>query len=147
MMILPIGNTRKKILVLKSDTKGFTFVEVMVALVILSVGIVAILKSFIVSLDQLSYLTNRFYATTLLDNRVAQMERTLIAYNTLSLDELALTETVRVGSKKIDFKQQVTIEEVKNFPELFELNVTVSWKENNRDIKLARACYLTKVGH
>src|SRR5262245_8551690 len=54
--------------------KGFTFLEIMITIVVLSTGIVAIYKTFLLCLDHQRYLTHRLYASNLIDRRTAQLQ-------------------------------------------------------------------------
>jgi len=57
--------------------KGFTFIEVMVALVVLSAGIVTVYRSFFLCVDYLNNITTRIYASHLLDQRMADISLSL----------------------------------------------------------------------
>ncbi|MBU0468380.1 MAG: prepilin-type N-terminal cleavage/methylation domain-containing protein [Candidatus Omnitrophica bacterium] len=125
-----------------SSDSGFTFVEVMVALAVLSLGIVIIFKGFIVSLDRLSYLTNRLYATTLLDNRITAIERMLRVYETLPFD-LNRKENINVGAKEIEFRQRMSISEVDDFADVFELDLSLLWDSGEKEMILSRSAYIS----
>ncbi len=145
MTILPIGKLKNRINRRWLRNHGFTFIEVMVTLVILSVGIVAILKVFIVSLDQLSYLGNRVYATIALDNKIIKMSRGMSTYNTLTFRSFEENESIDTGPKNVDFKEQIKITEIANFSDLFLLESTISWNERGRTMQLARSVYLSNI--
>lgn len=136
------GKLSKKKGQLLFSNSGFTFVEVMVALAVLSLGIVIIFKGFVVSLDRLSYLTNRLYATTLLDNRITAIERMLRLYETLPF-ELNRTEKVNVGSKEIEFRQRMSISEVDDFADVFELDLSLLWDSGKKELILSRSAYIS----
>src|SRR5579872_1277046 len=55
------------------SVQGFTFVEVMVSLVILCCGIVLIYKSFFLCADYLNNLTCRLYASSLMDEKIGDI--------------------------------------------------------------------------
>ena len=136
------GKLSKKRGHLLFSNSGFTFVEVMVALAVLSLGIVIIFKGFITSLDRLSYLTNRLYATTLLDNRITGIERMLRLYETLPF-ELNRKEKVNVGSREIEFRQRMSISEVDDFADVFELDLSLLWDSGDREMILSRSAYIS----
>ncbi|HBG62529.1 MAG TPA: hypothetical protein DDX37_11970 [Candidatus Omnitrophica bacterium] len=121
---------------------GFTFVEIMVALAVLSLGIVIIFKGFIVSLDRMNYLTNRLYATTLLDNRITAIERMLRVYETLPF-ELNRKEKLNVGAKEIEFRQRMNISEVEDFADVFELDLSLLWDSGGKEMILSRSAYIS----
>jgi len=121
---------------------GFTLIEILVTLIILSVGIVAIFKTYLISLDQINHLTYRLYATTILDNQISSIERMLRAYQALPL-ELTHEEEVNLGHKTIIFKQELNIGQVDEFLDVFQIEVTLTWMENNRPKQLSRSAYIS----
>lgn len=145
MTILSIGShlTIKNQLIRRNS--GFTFIEVMVALIILSAGIVSVLKVFIFSMDQLSYLSNRVYADILLDNKMVQMSRVLNAYNALNMNDLKGETEMNVGSKEIAFKEDFKISEIEGLSGLFQLECFISWNEKSKNIQLSKAGYLSNI--
>jgi len=141
MMTLLIGNKKSAFCQLKAK-HGLTFIEVMITVVILSVGIVAIFKTYIVSLDQMTHITNRIYVSTLLDDRVATIERHLRAYKSLPLD-MAQEEYINVGSKQLTFSRDLKISDIEDFVEIFNVDLSISWQEGDRDMKISRSSYIS----
>lgn len=123
------------------QSKGLTFIETMVALVILTSGLVAVFKIFISSIDQLNHLTNRLYATTVLDNRIVKIERDLRVFKILPY-ELDQAEKVDVGPKEVEFSQEMQLSAIDEFSDIFALDLTLKWKEANRNISMSRSIYL-----
>lgn len=121
---------------------GFTLVEILVTLIILSVGIVAIFKTYLISLDQINHLTYRLYATTILDNQISSVERMLRAYQVLPL-ELTHEEEVNLGHKTILFEQELNIGQVDEYLDVFQIEVTLKWMENDRPKQLSRSAYIS----
>ena len=118
----------------------------MVTLVILSVGIVVIFKTFYYALDQMNYLTHRLYANNLLDNRMAEIERGLRFYKTLPFD-LNRVHEVQVGSKVISYKEQMNLGSVEDFPDVFKLDLSFVWPEGKREVTLSRGGFLLDLHH
>jgi len=121
---------------------GFTFIEIMVTLVVLSLGIVAIFQSLFISLTNISYLNSRLYANMMLDDRIAKTERMLRAYNALPLD-LDPQELVDIGVKMIQFNPKMNISQVKGFIDVYRIDISYSWEENGREIRIGRAAYIS----
>ncbi|VAW18708.1 hypothetical protein MNBD_BACTEROID05-1165, partial [hydrothermal vent metagenome] len=111
-------------------------------LAILSSGIVLIFRSFLTSLNQMSYVTTRFYATNLVDNQLYQIQKDLKAYKVLPL-ELEPIRNVLVGSKYVDFYQDMSISQVDEFNEVFKIDLTISWTESGKKKKITRTSYLS----
>lgn len=130
-MTSPIGNN-----------KGFTFIEVMVTLVIFSTGIVAVFQSYLISLDRINHITNRLYAGIYLDERLRTIERNLKVYQTLPF-ELDRTKEVDVGGKTLTYKHDLKISQVENFNDVFQLDLSYEWEENNRTVSLSRSIYIS----
>lgn len=118
----------------------------MVTLAVLSVGIVFIYKSFLVSIDQLEYLTQRLYATVLLDNQFSAIERNLKIYKALPM---SLNESLKIpiGPKTITYKQGMNIKEVEDYPDVFSLTLVLSWSERKRQMALERTGYISDTNY
>ena len=89
----------------------------------------------------MQYLTNRLYATIILDNRIARTEYMLRAYQALPFD-LGQSESVDVGQKIINFKHKMAIKEVEDFVDIFQLDVFLTWSERDRMIQVSRSAYI-----
>ena len=118
----------------------------MVTLTILSVGITMIFRSYIISLERMSYLTSRLYATNILDNRISEIERSLKVYNSLPFD-LSPKKSIDIGGKEIFFKQDMNISAVENFVDLFQLELGLTWDEKDREVNLSRTSYLLDLNY
>jgi len=147
-MILRIGNNRIKThpnspaIIKKHNTKGFTFVEVMVTMVIFSLGIVTILKTFVVSLDQMSHLTTRLYANTLLDTQFSTIQKMLTQYSVLPM-ELEKSNEIQVGSRIVDFKETMSFTEVDDYLDVFELELKIKWNVGKKKYEISRIGYVS----
>lgn len=137
-MILLTGRNKRKI----TDKSGFTFIEIMVTLSIVSLGLVGIFKTYIISLDQMSHITTRLYANALLDNQIIEIERMLKIYKTLPL-ELQQPPPVNVGHRKIDFSQGLKISAVDDYVDVFQIDITLNWMEGQREKTLSRTAFIT----
>jgi len=154
-MILKIGNNqqppqedffkhlRRRLTLSQS---GLTFIEVMVALAIFSLAIVMIYQIFFSSLDRMSHLTTRLYANAMIDHRLAVIERSLRAYQTLPI-EFNQHHATDMGLKTIDFDPRMKISEVEEFVDIFKIDLELTWQESNRDIKISRSAYICDFSH
>lgn len=121
---------------------GFTFIEIMVTLAVLSGSIVMIYRALFSSLDHMSRLNSRLYADILLEDRIATIERTLRAYKALPF-ELNPPQAVDVGAKEIQFTPQMKISEVSGFMDVFQIDLALQWQEGQRQIQLSRSAYIS----
>ncbi len=125
-----------------SCRKGFSFIEAMTAVVIFSVSVVAIYRSYILSLERMNYLTRRLYATVLLDDRLVRLERILRAYQVLPVD-IEKTIKIDVADRPAEFQQRVQFQEVEDYADIFQTDLTLSWQEGEREISVSRAAYIS----
>ncbi|MDE2027350.1 MAG: prepilin-type N-terminal cleavage/methylation domain-containing protein, partial [Candidatus Omnitrophica bacterium] len=79
-----------------NNRSGFTFVEVMVALVVLCGGIVLIYKSFFLCADYLNNLTCRLYASSLLDEKIGRITRAFAEWPARELNFGSNTVTLTI---------------------------------------------------
>lgn len=114
----------------------------MLSIAAFSLGAVAIMHIFIASLNRLEHITNRIYAAQVIENRISAVERTLRAYKTLPPD-IREDEDLRVGAKDITFRQNLTISAVDNFLDLFRVDFSLAWTENQRTRNFERSAYIT----
>ena len=142
-MMLLIGIKRHRRLFSK---RGFSFIEVMVTVVILSVGLVSIFQTFIISMDRMSHLTQRIYATHLLDNQIITIERRLRAYQVLPFD-FNQVEHVDIGALTVDFVPKINVSAINDFVDVFQLDLTLEWKEGNKQLSLSRSAYISDFEH
>lgn len=140
-MTSKIGKISRRIAVQLSKPKGFTFIEVMVAVAILTLGVTMILRSYIISMDRMTYLTNRLYALNHLEDRTAVIERKLRALKTLPID---MSHFYSIGATNDIFEatENVEFSSVEDFVEVFELDLSISWQEHGLKKQLLRTAYI-----
>ena len=122
---------------------GFTFVEVMVTLVVLSAGIVFIYKTFFLCVDYLSRLSTRLCANELIDSRVSEISRLMREHGDLSFDRGPLIVTKEISHKRIDFNYQINFVPVTGYEGLYRLDVGLSWQDHGRSMHYMRSAVLT----
>lgn len=125
--------------------KAFSFIEAMVAIGILSVGIVFIFKAFFVCLDTYNHLTYRFYALNLLNNKIARAQVFMNAFNQIPLDLSRETRTLTIDRRPVIFESSMVIRELKDLNGIYQLDFNVSWEERNRTIGLSRSSYIANL--
>lgn len=124
-----------------TNRNGLTFVEVMVAVVVLAVGITAVYRSYVLAIDRMDHLTKRVYATTMIDDRIMRLERFLRAQKAIPMDS-DKKEAVDIDGKRLEFDQYVQIRAVDDLPNIFQVDLRLQWKENQREVTMRRSAYI-----
>ena len=127
-MISSIGNKRS----------GFTFIEVMVSLVVLSAGIVFIYKTFFLCVDYLSRLTVRMHANELVDEKIADVSRLFHETADITASSGISVITEEINHKKVHFTYQVVFDPVLSNDNAFRIKVVLSWLDAGRTMKISR---------
>ncbi len=121
---------------------GFSFMEVMVAVVIFSISIVSIFSIFISAADRINYLTNRLYTMNILDNRISDVGVMLRVYKALPID-MSKMYTVNICGRKTMFKEYMNIEEVEDYVEVFKLDLDLTWPSAAGKRKVSLSSYIS----
>jgi len=128
--------------------KGFTLIELILAISVLSIGIVLILQSFMSMLTALDISANDILAMQLLEEKMSQLEQ--MAKEEDGIAVLEEQEEIRLGKRAGQWKAHVTALEPQPWEELldeaeaemgFELedkeelnkvSVSVSWQQTTK---------------
>lgn len=125
---------------LRVGNRGLSLIEQMVAVSVLSLGIVLIFEGYFTSLNAFSYSLSRLDVQQWMDEKIWQTQDELNR-------QAALTPGEHTGSfvcknKKFDWQMSVDlIEQVKESC-LCKLNLTVFWKEPQRNVSLSKVAYV-----
>ena len=125
--------------------RGFTFVETLTALAILAGGITMLYKAFFLCLDYQNHLTYRAYASNLLEHKIAIAEQMLRDYKTLTSQHDAQDEAVMFSGREVAFHVDIQFIPAPEASSLYQVNVTVAWKESKRDVTLKRSAYISSL--
>ncbi len=126
--------------------KGYTFLELMVTVSVLSIGIVGIYKTLLVSLDYQRQLSCRLYASGLLEHEIAVLQNQFQATGELAAEENGKVVDVVLDRRTVAFQFSIgpgTFEN--NILGLLPVTVLLSWPDNNRTINLKRDIYLVNL--
>ena len=130
----------------ENSLAGFTLVEIMVAVSILSLGIVLVVRSFLNVASVLDTNQNRILAMQLLEARMVELE--LKAREEPGIEPQSKQEEAQVGLREAVYKLEITpldIEELlvkqeegKEEEGINEVKLGVSWQEGsiNKDVLL-----------
>ncbi len=122
---------------------GFTFIEVMVTLVVLSAGIVFIYKTFFTCVDYLSRLTLRLHASELVDEKIADINRVFRETKDIAASRGSSVVTQQINHKRVDFTYQIEILPLSGYEGVFSLNVGVTWSYAGHQAAISRLAVLS----
>lgn len=128
------------------EKKGFSFIEVMATACVLAFGLVAIYQAFFTSLNYLNHITYRVHGMILLDNRIEMVQKQLELKGQIDLGSLNDLYSARINNRNIDYKYEMSTEEVEGVDGLYQLNLLIKWKESTREIKVSKTVYVFKLG-
>ena len=121
----------------RSFLTGFTLIEVMVATAVLALGIVLIFEAFFISLDSFNYCSNYLNVATWVDEKIWQAQDALSHLGSQGFIE---TEGSFVNrNKNFDWNLSYNLIDVQ--PDLYKINLVLSWKEGRRKVRVSRAAY------
>lgn len=133
-MILRIGS---KYLGFRNPKRGFSFFEIMTTVAVLSLGIVMVFQAFLTSLNSFGYYLTSLQAQCWADEKIWEVSDSL-AHETVS-ESYKEDGNLELANRDISWLMEINkIDEQENF---FKLDLTVSWQEGNRKIKLYRTAY------
>jgi prepilin-type N-terminal cleavage/methylation domain-containing protein len=124
-------------------SKGFTLIEIMISVAILSFGLILILQGFTHSLNILRISQNNLQATLLAEEEMSQLQ--IDAKNS----KYGLLTDLNGESQvdNIEFSWQTSITPDEEYEDLNKLLTTVSWKEGRRKGAVPVVTYLrTPIG-
>lgn len=127
--------------------RGFTLIELMVAVSILSIGIVAVLRSFCNSVTVLETMRNRIMALRFLDEKMGEIEQR--AWEQEGIAEESQEAGISLGNRQAVYKLEVAVlepeEEIEEGTEeenISEVKLSLFWKEAGREKDETVAIYL-----
>lgn len=125
-----------------NNKKGFTFFEVMVAVVILAVGIVGIYRAFLISLKYQKYLLTRLHIVNFLSSQFARFENDVI-----SGKQISFQKEVSQIDVPVDRRSNVSLESIsedvfdrQNGPSI--LKVKLLWDQGGKVQTFRRSSFV-----
>ena len=121
---------------LKRNRKGMTLVEIMVAVAILSCGLVPIFQALLVSVNAFGASTHYLNLHAWMDEKIWDMKDE-VTRGSISTAELG--GRVTLANKEFDWSVSTNL--IDGDEELYRLCLTVSWKEGGKKKSLTRTAY------
>jgi len=119
--------------------EGFTLIELLVTIVILTVGIISIVRSFLSVSQALSKTLNTFYAVKYLDEKMANFQEEILNNSELNEDS---GEFITENRK---FNWNLKIKDIDEKEDLKEICLNLTWMEANSQKKLTLSTLFKKV--
>jgi prepilin-type N-terminal cleavage/methylation domain-containing protein len=127
-----------------NNSSGFTFVEVMVSLVVLCSGIVLIYKSFFLCADYLNNLTSRLYASSLIDEKIGDITESFAEWPAKELDLGSNAVTIEINHKPVQFNYGINLAPLNDVKSVWQLDVKLSWMDGPRSMHASRSAYMIR---
>jgi prepilin-type N-terminal cleavage/methylation domain-containing protein len=130
MTMLKTGNKKRK-------AGGFTLIEVMVAVAVLSFGLVMVYQAFFIVLDSFNYSADYLEIVSWMDEKIWQVQDSIMRTGALETNSSQGEFISR--NKKFDW---ILFSSVLNGNgNISAVNLEVNWKESRRKVKATRSCY------
>ena len=137
---IPLGGQARE----SSNRKGFTFVEVMVSLVVLCCGIVLIYKSFFLCADYLNNLTCRLYASSLIDEKIGDVSKSFAEWPAKDFDFGNTSVTLEINHKPVTFYYEINLASLTDVKSVWQVEVHLSWVDGLRNMHMQRSAYMIR---
>ncbi|MBM3245381.1 MAG: prepilin-type N-terminal cleavage/methylation domain-containing protein [Candidatus Omnitrophica bacterium] len=116
----------------QKEKSGFSLVELMITVSILTVGIVIILRSFLTNTQAIDSMSNRLKSLEALSSKAAELEKQSLENNGLA--EWSGQEDIAIGLRQAILSAEVApfkIEEDED-PVLSKIKLRISWQESGK---------------
>lgn len=135
-MMCGIGRSRKK----DGRKRGFTLVEILVAVSILSMGIVSIFQTFFVNIDLLSHYKDYLNVMPWVDEKIWEAQNQLMRYGSLG-PQVRTNGTLVVGVKKYPWNLDYKLKDREKLLFQISFHMDRERQTQTRDFHLERTAY------
>ena len=118
-------------------SSGFTLMEIMVATVVLSLGIVLIYQAFFVSLDSFNYCSDYLKVVSWADEKIWQAQDSLSHFGAAS--EIEARGSLVTRNKSFDWDLSYSL--IGSPPDLYKIDLLLSGSTGKRRLRLSRTAY------
>jgi len=123
--------------------RSLSLVETMVAVAVLSFGIILVSQGFLTALGGVSYAVDYLDVLLWMDGKLWDLQDKLTHYNTIASEDTQ--GTVIIGSRRYQWNLSYNLIEGTEKASLYELGLQVGWQEGMRKIKTWRTLYVLLV--
>lgn len=128
------------------EHRGYTFLELMVTVSILVIGIVGVYKVLLSSLDYQTQLSCRLYAMNLIEDELTLIENQFKATGQFPIEEDGKVVDVVLDRRNVSFEFSLLLAGVEqDIAGLIPAEVIVSWNDRDHEIKLKRDVYFANL--
>jgi prepilin-type N-terminal cleavage/methylation domain-containing protein len=120
--------------------KGFTLIELVMAVSILSIGVVLVLRSFLSSSGALNVIGDRLSAIEILEGKVSALKEDAFAG---ALKEANTNDQVDLNNRKASYNLQINkLNSDDKETNIKEVRLGLSWQEDNKGQEEILATYI-----
>lgn len=120
--------------------KGFTLIEIMATVAILSFGILAIFESFFISMDAFGYYANYLNAHWWINEKIWELEDRLMETEYLMIKD----EGGSFNTLNKNFRWSTSVNPIDEENGVYKLDVSVYWHEGKRERFVYRGTYAAR---
>lgn len=122
---------------LRIGNKGFTLIEVMVAVAVLSLGIVLIFESFFISLDAFNYYFDYLNVASWVNEKVWQAQDNISRF--AGLADMKTSGSFVIRNKKFTWNLSYGLTDGRE--KLYRIDLALAGQQGKRPIRLSRTAY------
>jgi hypothetical protein len=115
----------------------------MVTLTVFSLGLVMIQKAMLHSVDIRRHLTNRLYASQILDDHFIRAKNQFKHNGDSPLHMNGLVIQSRLNKRLVPFHLSVGFKQLDKDRGFYRMDMALSWPERNRTARIQRSAFLT----
>ena len=120
--------------------RGFTLIEIMATVAILSFGILAIFESFFISMDAFGYYSNYLTAHWWINEKIWELENKLMQEEYLKIESGG--GVFKTANR--NFRWSASVNPVDEANGVYKLDVSVYWQEGKRERFVYRGTYASR---
>ena len=122
----------------RACSAGFTLIEVLITVAILSLGIVMLYQAFFICMDAVMHCSNRLEAQFLMGEKLWTAQKDLTSLGTLPEGE----KRGALAGRSKNFNWKMLVNSIPESEDLYKINLNFSWQEGKKIVTVSRATYV-----